>query len=889
MGDVPRWRRYLRFWGPDVDADVEDELRFHLEMRAAHLEARGHPPDEARRLARARFGDVGRVRAWLRTHDRRRQRRTERIEAMDALLLDLRYAARKLRQQPAFTLAVVLVLGLGIGAATAMFSAVDALLLRPLPFQHDGRLVVLHGVDNTTREFAGERQGMPYLPDVRAMRDVFSHVAAVAPGALNLTDPDAPARLRVALATPDLFATLGVRPALGRAFTPEEGTPDGPLAAILSDGLWRRYYGGDTAVLGRDLRLNGRPYRIVGVMPRGFGFPEETEVWVPMPVPMTLARWDAFRGWMPSIFVARLAPGVTSAQADAKLTSLIRRFQSPERRAEPRERAAVRPLRDVLVGDRRTALLVLMGATALVLLVACANVTNLLLSRAAARREEMALRAALGSGRLRLVRQLLVESTLLAVAGALLGVVLAHASLGALRALTPEALAGTVAPRVDGRVLLFSLTAALVTGVGFGLWPAIGASRANANQVIKGGNAGGATAREGARARRVFVVAELALALMLAVGAGLMLRSLQTLLASDSGVEAESVATLELTLPRTMYETPAARQQFFEQVMHRLRATPGVQSAAWVNELPLRGKSSISISVQPEGRPPQDPRDMIMAQLLYASADYFETLGISVLRGRGFTIPVDSTRPEVIINETLARQLWPGENPIGQRLSSIYPDGRPGPTVVAIVGDVKAVSLESDAQGQMYYPIDDSPPSNGAILVRGTLEPRVLAARLHDAVRAVNPAQAVYNVRPMTEVIAGAIAPRRANTLLITAFGLVAVALAAVGVYGVIAYGITRRTREIGIRMALGARSGDVLALVLREGVALALLGVAIGLAGAWALRRVIASLLYGIAPSDPVTFVGAALALLVIALAATLLPARQALRVDPARTIRVE
>jgi predicted permease len=889
MTPPPTWRRYLRFWGPDVDADVEDELRFHLEMLAARLEARGHPTDEAHRLAQARFGNIDHVRGWLRAHDRQRQRRAERTESMDAFLLDLRYVVRKLRQQPAFTLSVVLVLALGIGAATTMFSAVDAALLRPLPFQHDERLVVLDGVDNPTREFGSGEQRTPYLDDARAMRDVFTHVSAVAAGSLDLTDPEAPARLRVALATHDLFTTLGVRPAHGRAFTPEEGSPDGPLAAILSDGIWRRYYGGDTAALGRDLRLNGRPYRIVGVMPPGFGFPEETEVWVPMPEPMTMSRWDAFRGWMPTIVVARLAPGVTTAQADAKQLALIQRFQSPERRAEPRERAAARPLRDVLVGSRKTALLVLMGATALVLLVACANVTNLLLSRAAARREEMALRAALGAGRLRLVRQLLVESTLLAVAGALLGTVLAYASLGALAALTPAQLAGTVVPRVDARVLGFSLVMALVTGIGFGLWPAMGASKANANETIKSGNAGGATARDGARARRVFVVAELALALMLAVGAGLMLRSLQALLASDSGVRAESVATLELSLPRATYETPDARRRFFEQVMERLRSTPGVQSAAFVNELPLRGKSSISISVSPEGRPPVNPGDMPFAQLLYASSDYFATLGIPVKRGRGFTIPVDSMRPEVIVNETLARTLWPGEDPIGQRLSSIYPDGRPGPVVVGVVGDVKAVSLESEQRGQMYYPVEDSPPDRGAILVRGTLEPRVLAARLQGAVRAVNPAQAVYNVRPMTEVISGAIAPRRANTLLITAFGLIAVALAAVGVYGVIAYGISRRTREIGIRMALGARSGDVLTLVLREGVLLAVLGVAIGLAGAWALRRVIASLLYGIAPSDPVTFVGAALALLVIALVATLLPARQALRVDPARTIRVE
>ena len=889
VASTPLWRRYLRFWGPDVEADVEDELRFHLESLAAELAARGHPPDEARRLAHARFGDVAGVRRWLRRHDRARQRRTERLDAMDALRLDVRYALRKLGQQRAFAAAVILVLALGIGAATTMFSAVDAALLRPLPFQRDDRLVMLREVDLPTREFQRGEQRVPYLDDARRLPHVFSHVAAVATGGLNLTDDEAPAWLRVALATPNLFPTLGVRPALGRGFTAEEGTPDGPLATILSDALWRRHFGADPSIVGRDVRLNGVAHRVVGVMPPGFVYPEESDLWLPLPEPMTLARWEPFRGWMPMVVVARLAPGATVAQARTHVETLVRSFQDEERRAKPLEEPVVEPMRDRLVGSRRTALLVLMGATGLVLLVACANVTNLLLSRAAARRDEMALRRALGASRGRVVRQLLVESVILALAGAALGVVIAFASTGALSTLLPATLAGTSPPRVDARVLLFSLGVALVTGVGFGLWPAIGASGTDAAATIKSGGAGGATAREGARMRRVFVVAELALALMLAVGAGLMLRSLQALLTSDAGVRAEAVATLELTLPKAAYATSAARRAFFDRVTERLRGMPGVQSAAVVNELPLRGKPSISISVHVDGRPPADsPDEMPFAQLLHTSNDYFRTLGIPLVRGRLFTVPYDTARPEVIINEALAEALWPGEDPIGQRLSGMHPGAR-GPEVIAVVGNVRAGSLESDEAGQMYYSSDAAPPISAAILARGTLEPRVLARRVEQAVRQVDPTQAVYNVRPMAEVISVAIAPRRANTTLITVFGLVAVALAAVGVYGVIAYGISRRTREIGIRMALGARRGDVLSLVVREGLVLAVLGIALGLAGAWALKRVVASLLYGIAPGDPLAFGAAALALLVVAVAATLLPARQALRVDPARTIRAE
>ncbi|HEX6695133.1 MAG TPA: ABC transporter permease, partial [Longimicrobiales bacterium] len=814
-------------------------------------------------------------------------RQNDRTESMDAFLLDLRYALRKLGQQRSFTLSVVTVLALGIGAATAMFSAVDAALLRPLPFEHDEQLVVLSGIDNPTREF-GSEQSMPYLGDARALSDIFTGVSAVAPGGLNLTDTQSPVRLRVALATIDLFHTLGVEVAHGRGFTVEEGKPDGPLAAILSDNLWRRQFGADPGVIGREIRLNGKPHMIVGIMPRGFGYPSETELWLPMPVPMTLARWEAFRGWMPTTYIARLAPGATTAQAEDRLTTLIRRFQKPEQRAAPLEDGPVERFRDVLVGNRRTALLVLMGATALVLLVACANVTNLLLSRASARRDEIALRAALGASRGRLVRQLLVESVVLSTTGAAAGVILAWVSLGALNALTPAAMAGTVRATIDVRVLLFSLAAALITGVGFGLWPAVGASAADAGETMKNGNAGEATVREGARLRRAFVIAEVALALMLAVGAGLMLRSLQTLLSTDPGMKADAVATLELTLPRATYPTAAARSVFYDAVLERLRSAPGVEAAAIVNELPLRGKSSISVTARREGAPPASMEEMKFAQLLHVTSDYFNAMGIPLIRGTGFSASPDTARPEVVINRTLAAELWPGENPIGQRMASMFGDGGKGPVVVGVVGDVSAGSIESEPTAQMYYPAETSPPSNAAIVARGGLNPRVLAGRLQSAVRAVDPSQAVYNVRPMTEVISSAIVPRRANTILITTFGIIAVVLAGVGVYGVIAFAVARRTREIGIRVALGARRSDVLSLIMREGLTLTLVGIGIGLAGAWALRKVMASLLYGIAPSDPLTFAGAVIALVVIALSAILLPARQALRVDPARTIRM-
>jgi predicted permease len=883
---VPLWRRYRAFFRPDVDADVDDELRFHLEMRIADFERRGHSRDEAERLARAQFGEVEDVRAWLTHHDRQRQRREVRLEIMDSLMQDVRYAARRLGQRPGFALTVILVLGLGIGAATTMFSAVDAALLRPLPFQRDDRLVTLNGITIPLQEIAEHHEAD--INDARALRTLFTAVSAYATGGINLSDVNAPQRLNVALVTNDLFSTLGVPVAHGRGFSLEEGKPGGPTVAVLSDGLWRRQFGADLSVIGREVRLNDVPYQVIGVMPPGFRFPQETDVWLPLTIPSSFSQFEVFRGWMPSTVVARLAPAATVNQAKSVVKSLIEKYQSPERRAFPSKAPAVAPLRDTLVGKQKTALLVLLGATALVLLVACANVTNLLLSRALAQRSELALRAALGASRARIVRQLLVESVLLALSGGVLGMALAYGGVRALGAVMPPQLAGAAPAQVDARVLGFSLLVAVLTGLVAGLWPALGASRASASETIKSASPNSSVGREGTWTRRTFVVAELALALMLAVGAGLMLRSLESLLSLDTGVRPTSVATLELTLPSAAYASKTDRRRFYDEVVSRMEAMPGVTDVAAVNELPLRGQASIAITIEAEGAPPVPPDQMKMAQLLYTTPSYFSTLGIPLLRGRTFSASYDSTRPpEVIINETTARQLWPGSDPIGKRLKSFFHG--PSPVVVGVVGDVRPVSLEVEPIGQMYYDLASSPPSNAALLARGTLPPAQLARQLRAVVRDEDPRQAVYNVRPMTEVISGAIAPRRTNTTLLTLFGIVAVGLAAMGVYGVIAYGVTRRTKEIGIRMALGAQPRNILTLIAREGVLLALLGIALGAAGAWALRKVVASLLYGVSADDPLAFAGAAVALFAIAVVATLIPARAALKVDPARTIRVE
>jgi predicted permease len=874
-----------RFWGPSVDADVQDELRHHLDACAADLVSLGHSPEDARREAERRFGDVATVETWLRSHDHHRLRRMARVEHMETLLQDIRYGIRKLWQQPAFTLSVVGVFALGIGAATTMFTAVDAALLRPLPFQRDDRLVASVRIQ---LPFAlSESTTSATIEDAREL-DVFEEVSAYAPGALNLGAGDAPARINIGAITPELFETLGVTPAAGRAFTAEEGQPDGPDVAILSHGIWRRYFAGDRGVLDQNVILNGKPYRIVGVMPAGFGFPRDAAVWIPLHLPWGFADMEPFRQYMPSTVVARLAPGVTLDQARTQVLTVFQRKANPDRPFTLSASDVLTPLREFLVGTTRTALLVLMGATALVLLVACANVTNLLLSRASARRPEIALRAALGASRPRILRQLLVESVLLALAGGAVGVLIAALAVNALGTIMPAHLAGLAPAQLDLRVLGFSLAVAITTGLVFGVWPAFGATRTDAAEVIKSGGAGTTGARAGARVRRAFVIAELAISLMLAVGAGLMLRSLQTLFDNDPGMVAEQLATLELSFNRATYPQGEARWRFMENVLERVERIPGVEAAAFVNELPLRGANSVSVSVRPEGAPaPEDVEDIVFALLQSVSPEYFRAMGIPVLTGRMPRAKPDTlAAEEMAISQKLARRLFAGEDPIGRR---VVFGARASKTVVGVVGDLRGRTLEDTLGSQMYMPLQESPGTNVALVARGTLPEHVLAGRLQEAVIAEDPQQAVYNVRPMTDVIARALTPKRVNALLITTFSLVALLLAAVGVYGVIAYGVSRRTREIGIRIALGARGEDVMRLVMREGVLLGIAGVALGLAGAWALRRLIEGMLYGIQPEDPITFVLAAVVLMATAAFATLIPSRRATRVDPVRAIRAE
>jgi putative ABC transport system permease protein len=874
----------LRSWwggvagGADLNREMEAEFAHHLEERTEHLVRSGLSPAEARRRARVEFGSA----ASAQEHGRE----SRGLRLADELRGDVRYGARGLRRNPGFAAVAVLTLALGIGATTAIFTALDAVLLRGLPFAEPERLVQVNGLDVPMR--LGNFEPPKTRPDIGDTQQVsaFMHVAAYARGALNLSGSGAARRVDVALVTPDFFATLGVPPARGRGFAAEEGVPGGGRVAVVSHGYWVRQLGRATNLEPHAVVLNGRRHAVIGVMPRGFAFPEEAEVWIPLTVPTTMETREAFRQFMPTRMIARLAPGVTIERAQAEVTALHVPYARPDRPREVVPAEQVKPLHATLVDDRHRVLLVLLGATGLVLLIACANVANLLLSRSSARRRELAVRAALGATPGRVLRQFMVESLLLAAVGGAVGVAFAFGGVQILDTLVPRALLGAAPLRIDIRVLAFAATLTLLTGLAFGLLPALGARRTHAGDALKAGGAG-AAGTQAPRVRQGLVLAEVALAVMLLVGSALMLRSMHALLSTESGVQPGRVATLELSLAAQDYPNSAVRRQFFEDVLARLGARPEVESAAAINELPLRGVGGISFTVHPEGKPPESMDDMIMAQDLRITENYFDVMGIRILAGRApRSRPSPEALQEVAINQALAELFWPGENPVGQYMAAGFESRL---EIVGVVANVLPTSLEAEPTPQAYYPMLDEPYSNAALVARGRVPAGTLARSMESTVREVAPRQAVYNVRTMEQVIAGTLTTRRTNTWLITAFGVLALVLASIGVYGVIAFSVAQRTREIGIRIALGAGASQVRRHVLREAGALALAGIAIGTLGAWLLSSVLSGMIYGVTVRDPLAFAIAPLLILGAAAAAALIPAQRATRVDPMRAIRVE
>src|SRR5438309_1351883 len=829
------------------------------------------------------------------------------------MLQDLRYAARTLAKSPGFTAVAVLTLALGIGANTAIFSAVNAVMLKPLPYPGSDRLVQIMSTG-----FRGVRFGVsfPGLHDLRALSQDFTGVAAVRTQRHNLTGAGDPREVQAAAVTADLLDVLQLRPEIGHRFAPaDERTP----LALLSHGLWVTSFGRDPGILGRSISLDGRSFTVVGVMPAGLQFPnEDVQVWTPMGEFLSQnPQVETDRGVHFLNAVARLAPGLSMERVVGDVKLLAARLSASDSgssgagrqlsvtgQASPGGGAPsaggrsmldtgfdVTLLRDAAVGDVRRPLVILLAAVGLVLLIACANAANLLVARATARRREMAVRRALGAGRGRLVRQLLTASTLLALAAGVVGVVLSIWGLDALLAVWPHALPRTTEIALDGRVLGFSLGLAVVTGVAFGLLPAWRASAPGIEEALREDAPGATGGRR--RLQSTLVVGEVTLALVLLVGAGLLVRSFIRLSNVDPGFDTHDVLAARIRLTPARYPAGAQQTLFFENMLAALQAYPGVQSASLAGTLPLSG-NMFMIAFDPRTVRPDYPEPIMVLRLSVISPDYFTTFRIPIRRGRGFTTQDRAGAPPVaVINRATADQLWPGRDPIGRQLTIGFGARQPaGPiTIVGLIDNLRSASLDARPQPEIYRPA--SQPSDmramWVALRAGNGRPLRLVGAIRDAVHQADPEQSIGEVVSLEQLIGRQTAARRFNTTLLTIFALLAVGLALVGIYGVTAYAVTQRTRELGIRMALGARGGDVVALLMKESLRRVAAGVGLGLVGAWGVTRALTAMLFEVTPRDAATFAATSLLLVAVALVATWVPARRATKVDPMVALRYE
>jgi predicted permease len=807
---------------------------------------------------------------------------------MDTLLQDLRYAVRTLAKSRGFTLVAVLSLALGIGVNTAVFSVVNTFLFRPLPMSDAERVVMLF-----TRQAKQGIEGAPFsvadLEDVRARSTTLADVAAVARGGFNLAGGDEPERVQGAWITRNLFPLTGERPLLGRNFLPEEDRPGGEPVVILGHGLWQRRFGGRADVLGSTVLVSGRPRVVVGVMGPEFKFPETEELWLPMQADPAESRGERYL-----LVVARLRPGATVEAADAELAGIARQLAAANPTTNAGWSFGAKRWRDEWVDpELRLSLALMMGAVAFVLLIACANLANLLLARAAGRGREIAVRAALGAARRRIVRQLLTESLLVALAGGALGTLVATWWIEWTMSRIPEELAYWIVFRVDGRVLAFTLALSAATGIAFGLLPALRASRVDLTRSLKDGARSGDGGPGRSRLRGALAAGEVALALVLLVGAGLMVRSFLAATRADVGVDTEHVLTLRTSLTGSRYEGAAAKNAAFERIAARVEALPGVRAAAWSLGVPGSDAGGVGTTIVAEGQP-RAPGEEMAVRYLAATPGVFRAFGAPLLAGRDFTAAeaADSLSTSVILGRSVAARLWPGEDPLGKRVQVVTGERTPWLTVVGIAPDlVYEEPGDRDPQAALhaYLPYARAGWGMMTLVVRTAGDPAALAPAVRREVRAVDPALPLWDVRTMRETQAYSTWNRRLMGEIFGSFGVLALVLATLGVYGVMAYAVAQRTREIGIRMALGAQAGEVLRMVVGRGAAIAAAGVAVGLLGAWGVSRVMQGILFGVRPGDPLTFGGVAALLLATALLASWLPARRAARVDPMTALRSE
>jgi putative ABC transport system permease protein len=804
---------------------------------------------------------------------------------MSATVQDLKFALRMLAKSPGFTLVAVLTLALGIGANTAIFSIVNAVLLRPLPFQDSSQLVLLRetykGVGNVSVSY-------PNFLDWRQQSHSFSAMAVVNNVAFNLSGVAQPENIGGYAVSPNFLALVGVRPVLGRDFLPAEEKPGTAPVILLSYQLWQSHLGGDPAVIGRSITLDGRSFSIVGILPPAFRLLDRTDVLVPIGVFAADLTDRGERG--DTDVVGRLSPGVRLSQAAVEMATITARLAAQYPQSNHGFGAHLESFREAFSGDTRLAALVLFGAVVFVLLIACVNVANLFLVRGAARAREIALRQAFGASRGRLIRQMLTESFVLAFCGGILGIILGAWGISGLGHLLPADSVQTMGVRMDLSVFLFASVTIILVAFAFGLIPALQATHPDLQATLKEGGRSATSASAPHRLRAALAVAETALALVLLVGAGLMLKSLYHLIQVSPGFQPARVLYMELDLRNDQYSKDPAILNFWQQVLDRVRVIPGVESAALGTGVPLTGnhrRSDITI----EGLPTPGPGEFPHPDRHNVSAAYITTMGIPLLGGRNFSDADNETAPDVaLINSTMARRFWTDGDPIGKR----FLWGHPGKdekwiTIVGVVADTKLYGLDNPARLEVYSPYRQHPSADMNLVVRSPMDPASLTSAIRAAVAAIDKDQPIFDVHTMQQLVDDSISTRRLTLVLLGIFSALALMLAAIGIYGVMAYSVALRTQEIGIRMALGAQQKDVLRLILGQGARIAFFGVAIGLGAAAALARLLSSLLFSVSTSDPITFAAVSVLLLAIALLACYVPARRALRVDPIIALRYE
>ncbi|MGB9403814.1 MAG: ABC transporter permease [Candidatus Acidiferrales bacterium] len=878
------------------DADLEEEMRLHLELRQQEHLASGMTPDDARAAARRRFGNV--------TSLTEKSRVAWGWEWFEQLAQDMRYSLRILRKSPGFTAISVLTIALGIGATTAIFSVVDATLLHPLPYPQPDQLV---SIEDDVPGVGAQDVGMsvPEWQDLQRS-GIFEYVSPIGGGDVNLTGSSQPARIRFLNIAPNYFALLGVKPQLGSAFNPEDHTPGFTLEVLIGDGLWKRAFAADPGILGKSLRLDNDLYRVIGVMPAGYHDPgrsadeRNTEIWAasgfaaaPAPPPQRNTR-------ILQAAIARIKPGLTIAAAQSRLDALVSVLQKQFPLDYPLQNqwtVRLLPLKERVVGNVRQSLFLLLGAVGLVLLIGCVNIANLVLARASARGREMAVRQALGAARTRLIRQLLTESLFLSLLGGIAGLAILFCMKGFLLQIVPDSLPRLTEISISWSVLLFAFGASLVAGAIFGLAPALHAGRLDLTHMLKQEGRGSTGSGEHARTRRVLVVTEFALSLVLMIAAGLLLRSFWDLLNVRPGFNPQNVMAVRTWLPvpndptTDIYGTAAQEAPFLREILRRGRTLPGVEEVAigdlaavplghgWrdLNPFPLILEGHEAQSSQP----PLVNRSSV-------TPEYFHLLGITLLRGRLFNELDNDKAPQVaVINEALALKYWPDEDALGKRFKR--PADSSWTTVIGVIADARTESLSEATVPEIYLTAYQRRPNDLAIFLRGRLDPAAIPVELREQVQSVDPGLPVFGAQTLDEAVSASLSERRFSMEIVALFALTALLLAGLGIYGVISYVVSERTHEIGIRLTLGAQRRSILHMVLRQGLGLAIAGAAVGLVCALIVSHLMAGLLYGVRPTDSLTFAGVSLLFIGVALLACYIPARRAMRVDPMVALRYE